>query len=213
MDNRQRRKLQQLLEDIELYLYMFEDEITLIVDKYKQDNVGSIYQGSTYPKFKKEVKKAVNNYFKQIDKTLQNISNSAYNLDTVWCSDGKSLKQRLAIHKAQMIANINKALIIKSATGVDNIPKVFKAHKNIMIRLFNTEMQAANTLRILAEAKADGYQYIIYYTQGDGKVCEICEALKGNIIPISEAQLGVNVPPMHPNCRCYIEPIKMTEIQ
>ena len=32
--------------------------------------------------------------------------------------------------------------------------------------------------------------------------CEICQALNGQAFKLSEAEAGVNLPPIHPNCKC-----------
>lgn len=37
-----------------------------------------------------------------------------------------------------------------------------------------------------------------------GGGCEICEALNGASFPLDEGEPGVNMPPMHPNCKCTI---------
>lgn len=37
-----------------------------------------------------------------------------------------------------------------------------------------------------------------------GGGCEICEALNGASFPLEEGEPGVNMPPMHPNCKCTI---------
>lgn len=36
----------------------------------------------------------------------------------------------------------------------------------------------------------------------DERTCPVCGALDGRIFPISSAQIGVNFPPFHENCRC-----------
>lgn len=39
-----------------------------------------------------------------------------------------------------------------------------------------------------------------------GGGCDICLALNGSSFPLSEGVPGVNMPPMHPNCKCTITP-------
>lgn len=47
----------------------------------------------------------------------------------------------------------------------------------------------------------------MFSTYGDSKVCEVCKALEDRgPFKMSEAIAGVNFPPMHPYCRCRIEP-------
>ena len=54
--------------------------------------------------------------------------------------------------------------------------------------------------------KADFTEYS-FSTYNDDKVCKICRALEDHgPYKITEAVAGVNFPPMHPYCRCRIEP-------
>lgn len=41
----------------------------------------------------------------------------------------------------------------------------------------------------------------------DDRTSKICRELNGQRFKISQAQTGVNFPPMHPNCRSFVVPI------
>ena len=41
--------------------------------------------------------------------------------------------------------------------------------------------------------------------------CEDCTSLDGNVYDVEDAQEGVNLPPMHPNCQCWIEEVLDTD--
>lgn len=47
----------------------------------------------------------------------------------------------------------------------------------------------------------DGYTYVCENSETS---CSECKALSGQNFSISDAEEGVNLPPMHPNCRCTI---------
>ena len=34
--------------------------------------------------------------------------------------------------------------------------------------------------------------------------CEICESLQGDVFSLDDAEVGINFPPIHPNCNCSI---------
>jgi len=57
-----------------------------------------------------------------------------------------------------------------------------------------------------AEAQAsidDGFtEYEFYAKVGSERTCEICEGLDGKVFKYNEQKVGVNYPPIHPNCRC-----------
>ena len=54
--------------------------------------------------------------------------------------------------------------------------------------------------------KEKGVTEVIWRTEDDEKVCDVCRMLDGTIFPIDEI-----VPKPHPNCRCYYEEYTRTE--
>ena len=44
-------------------------------------------------------------------------------------------------------------------------------------------------------------EYILLTTDDDRR-CEHCAELIDKKIPLSQAQVGINYPPLHPHCRC-----------
>ncbi|MCL2035159.1 MAG: minor capsid protein [Oscillospiraceae bacterium] len=56
----------------------------------------------------------------------------------------------------------------------------------------------------LEAIKRNGYRYYWIIAEKDERLCDICRENDGAVYPVSEAEEGVNLPPFHPNCRCYI---------
>jgi SPP1 gp7 family putative phage head morphogenesis protein len=57
------------------------------------------------------------------------------------------------------------------------------------------------------EAIKEDFEEYTFSTYNDNKVCPICRALEDHgPFKLAEATAGVNFPPMHPYCRCRIEP-------
>lgn len=67
-------------------------------------------------------------------------------------------------------------------------------------RLLKTEIARINADTQLAMLKDNDFTHLIYVAEVGA--CEICAPLDGKAIPIDEAEKGVNMYPMHPNCRC-----------
>lgn len=61
----------------------------------------------------------------------------------------------------------------------------------------------------MEEAELGEYQYIATL---DLRTSEICRSLDLKIFLLSEAQTGVNYPPMHPNCRSVVRPVLSPEV-
>lgn len=77
-------------------------------------------------------------------------------------------------------------------------------------RLLRTELsrvQADAQMKCYKEADFDEY---IYHALGSG-ACDECKALDKQHFKLKDAEIGVNMFPMHPNCRCSTGPYMDTE--
>ena len=138
-------------------------------------------------------------------------------IDSVWCADGKHWSERVYQHKEQLQEAIQKGLMDCVARGanVDTLALTIANEGQISWhnaqRIARTELchiQVQSTLKGYIDA---GFEYYQFWSMEDDKTCKgdetHCEELRGKIFPIMEAQTGVNLPPIHPNCRCTIIPI------
>lgn len=67
-------------------------------------------------------------------------------------------------------------------------------------RLLKTEIARINSDTDHAILKDNGFTHMIYVAESGA--CDICGPLDKKAIPIDEVEKGVNMFPMHPNCRC-----------
>lgn len=88
---------------------------------------------------------------------------------------------------------------------------------NNAFRLIRTESSFVDSsvrLEEFKQAKEElGYTHYIYDAFLDNRTSEICRELDKEVIPIDEAEIGVNFPPMHPNCRstCVLDTSSIDE--
>ena len=141
-------------------------------------------------------------------------------IDSVWCADGKHWSERVFQHKAQLQEALQQGLMDCVAQGadVDKLTRTIRDKAQVgwhnAQRIARTELshvQIQSNLNLYSQA---GFDYYKFLSMDDGKTCkdgeEKCEDishLNGGIYSILEAQTGVNLPPIHPNCRCSIIPI------
>lgn len=59
-------------------------------------------------------------------------------------------------------------------------------------------------LRAYADAGIAKYRYVAVF---DGRTCEKCQPLDGKEFPLEAQEIGVNMHPMHPWCRCSVSPV------
>lgn len=67
-------------------------------------------------------------------------------------------------------------------------------------RLLKTEIARINADTQLAMLKENGFTHMVYVAEPGA--CDICGPLDRKAIPIDKVEKGVNMFPMHPNCRC-----------
>lgn len=78
-------------------------------------------------------------------------------------------------------------------------------------RILRTETNAAVNDAIMSVFKRAGIEKYYYNSMLDDKSCTVCDDLdwKSHKKPflVKEAKTGKNLPPMHPNCRCWADPV------
>ena len=72
-------------------------------------------------------------------------------------------------------------------------------------KIVRTEGTAITNAVGLEMFKEEGYTEYKYSSVIDSRTTEICRSLNGDVFKISQAERGVNFPPMHVNCRSGFE--------
>lgn len=67
-------------------------------------------------------------------------------------------------------------------------------------RLIKTEIARINSDTDHAMLKDNGFTHMIFVAESGA--CDICRPLNNTAVPIDKVEKGVNMFPMHPNCRC-----------
>lgn len=132
----------------------------------------------------------------------------------IWCQDGKHWSSRIWDNKTKLQATMEKGLMDCVARGLSRqeLVKAIIQEMNLAKqtgfyqadRLARTELsyiQNQATYDKFQEAGIEKYQFL---ATNDDRACEEDKELDGKVFLISEAQVGVNFPPIHPNCRCSI---------
>lgn len=80
------------------------------------------------------------------------------------------------------------------------LAKKYGASESNAQRLLKTEIARIHADTQLEMLKDNDFTHLIYVAEVGA--CKICGPLDGKAIPIDDAKKGVNMYPMHPNCRC-----------
>jgi SPP1 gp7 family putative phage head morphogenesis protein len=119
---------------------------------------------------------------------------------------GKNFSERLWTNKAALISNL-KTTLTQSLAGGYSLPKAtalfrqgIESGRSSALRIVRTEVANAIETAVKDDYEELGVEQYQFMATLDDSTSDICAALDGEVFNVSDAQEGVNYPPMHPNC-------------
>lgn len=144
--------------------------------------------------------------FAKVDKEkIQNL------LKENW-SGGGNFSELIWKDREKLVKALDDIVMKGLATGdnydkmSDKLAKRMDTSKSNAKRLIMTESARMENEGLLSYYERIGAKQLIFVATLDMKTSEICRAMDGAIIPIEDAKIGLNVPPLHPYCRSVISP-------
>lgn len=128
-------------------------------------------------------------------------------LSKPWTTDGRTFRDRCWLNKNDLVGSVSKSLTQGLLRGdspakiTTAIQKQFGVHRYKAGRLVNTETSYFNALATKETYKELGVKNVEILETLDSLTCPICAGMDMKVIPISQYEPGVTVPPFHPNCR------------
>ncbi|MDO4668706.1 MAG: minor capsid protein [Butyricicoccus pullicaecorum] len=124
-----------------------------------------------------------------------------------WTTDGRTFRDRCWTNKRDLVDTLHKTLIQGMLRGdtpektIRTIQKRFGVSRYQARRLVHTE-----TSYFTAISKNQMYhdlsvERIEIVETLDVRTCSVCQPMDGIVIPLTQYQPGITVPPFHPNCR------------
>lgn len=154
--------------------------------------------------YKKE-EKIFLDYFKKVAKDDENID-----FYKTWVGKD-NFSKRIWKNRIDLARTINNKFYkaVKENKGYNEFIKDIyqyarKENRYNAIRLLRTEGNRIHNEVVKNNLIKDKYKQYIYCAILDNRTTEDCKDLDGSIFYLSEYEVGVNAPPMHPNCRSYI---------
>ena len=129
---------------------------------------------------------------------------------------GESFSSRIWEHTDELAKTVKEVLLKGELTGggVNKMAAEIKNRFNVAAyqarRLVRTEINYVQNQASIEEYKDAGIERYEFGAFLDDRTSEICEEHNGNIYYVKDAKVGVNCPPMHPNCRSMIIPVVKT---
>lgn len=128
-------------------------------------------------------------------------------LSKPWTTDARTFRDRCWLNKNDLVGSVSKSLTQGLLRGdspakiTTAIQKQFGVHRYKAGRLVNTETTYFNAVATKECYKDLDVEMVEIIETLDSHTCSICGGLDGTVIPISQYEPGVTVPPFHPNCR------------
>lgn len=120
---------------------------------------------------------------------------------SVW-SDMDSLQSSIVKHIDDII---NTGMSKDKAVAA--IQKQFGVAFNRADTLVRTETMYFINQAQVDKYKASGFDEYVFTANIDSRVSDECRALNGKRFNLRDAVVGINLPVIHPNCRCSIKPV------
>lgn len=166
---------------------------------------------------------ANSNYHAQYDNNEENFARIDQDrvkrlLEENW-SGGGGFSSTIWKNKEQLVQALDDIVIRGLAVGEsfdsmsDRLAKRMGVATNAAKRLIRTESARMDNAGLLDYYKRSGVTHLEFVATLDMRTSDICRAMDGELIPIAEAKIGLNVPPLHPYCRSVIAPVYADEIE
>ena len=172
------------------------------LDQFMQDKL----EGRTLDEIKRQAGILGESLLDQTDMVHSIVNASFHNAtfsDRIWANQAMLRSNLSNILTNALIQGRNPRDYIK------DIRKIFDVSRGQAERLLRTELarvQSEAQLKSYEKAEFDEY---IFHALGDA--CPVCAALDGEHFKVKDAEPGINISPMHPNCRCSTGPYMDTE--
>lgn len=128
-------------------------------------------------------------------------------LSKPWTADNKTFRDRCWEGKANLVSGVQTSLTQGLLRGdssqkiTDDVKRRFNVSRYQAGRLVHTETTYFNAASARESYKELGVDKVEIIETLDSHTCDICGPLDGTVIPLSQFEPGVTVPPFHPNCR------------
>lgn len=133
-------------------------------------------------------------------------------MEHCWAMDGKTFSDRIWQNKEKLTRELNTMLMQSVIQGknagdyIGELAKKMNVSRRNASMLIMTESAAIASKATQGCYKDLGVKEFEFEATLDDHTSEICQAMDGQHFPMSEYNIGVNAPPLHPWCRSTTVP-------
>lgn len=159
-------------------------------------------------KYKIDAFKSMQKYFDRLgdSKLYKTTINKKWNeISYIERFHGKGIEDIEVLEKLLKDVLINNKRPQDFAKDLDKLINKGQYHAE---RLLRTESTGMVTGMRLEEYSRLGYTSVMVLSSMTATTCDYCRNYDHSIVSILNANIGINIPPLHPNCKCVIVPYK-----
>lgn len=133
-------------------------------------------------------------------------------VDMAWARDGKNFSSRIWQDKERTVNSLNEVLTQSIIRGenphkaIERLAQKMYTSKNNAGRLYMTESAAIASRGQQQCYRELGVEEFEFVCTLDSHTSEICRRMDGMHFPMTQYEIGVTAPPMHPYCRSVTVP-------
>lgn len=122
-------------------------------------------------------------------------------------NDGTNYEESIAMADVRIIDNMRKEMddLILWSVILDDDVVDYLGERYYATRIHDlSRIMVTEHTRIEAEQEIKRGEVYVYHCVHDERTCPECIARDGQVYFSSDADIGLNMPPMHPWCRCWV---------
>ena len=168
---------------------------SFLTDAYKDNYYHGLYDIAKAGELQNAVSKVDSKALEDVMRTRWSGKNYS---ERVWRNQkllAQTLKDEMmtAVHRGESVEKISKRVAKRMDVGISNAR-----------RLVRTELNFVNNQAAFESIEDAGMKYYRFIATLDRRTSDKCRSMDGKVFYLQDREYGVNIPPLHPNCRSTI---------
>ena len=172
-----------------------KDMKSFLTDAYKDNYYHGLYDIAKAGELQNAVSKVDSKALEDVLRTRWSGKNYS---ERIWKNQkllAQTIKDEMmtAVHRGESVEKISKRIAKRMDVGISNAR-----------RLVRTELNFVNNQAAFESIEDAGMKYYRFIATLDRRTSDKCRSMDGEVFFLKDMEYGVNIPPLHPNCRSTI---------
>lgn len=168
---------------------------SFLTDAYKDNYYHGLYDIAKVGELQNAVSKVDSKALEDVLRTRWSGKNYS---ERIWKNQkllAQTIKDEMmtAVHRGESVEKISRRVAKRMDVGISNAR-----------RLVRTELNFVNNQAAFESIEDAGMKYYRFIATLDRRTSDKCRSMDGEVFFLKDMEYGVNIPPLHPNCRSTI---------